>query len=100
VATETDVFFYYRANSEPSMNLALNLHQIFIQKYSQKRGPARRYTGSVTTRDLFTLRETNTNKAVYVELANIQNDWDQQRIVLKNNRQAIANWLGQALTKK
>jgi N-acetylmuramoyl-L-alanine amidase len=100
VATETDVFFYYRADSEPSMNLALNMHQIFIQKYSQKRGPARRYTGSVTTRDLYTLRETNTNKAVYVELANIQHDWDQQRIVLKNNRQAIANWLGQALTKK
>ena len=100
VATETDVFFYYRADSEPSMNLALHMHQIFMAKYSQKRGPARRYTGSVTSRDLYTLRETNTNKAVYVELANIQNDWDQQRIVLKNNRQAIANWLGQALTKK
>jgi N-acetylmuramoyl-L-alanine amidase len=34
---------------------------------------------------------------VYIELANIQNDWDQQRLVLKNNRQAIANWICHAL---
>ncbi len=100
VATETDVFFYYRPNDESSMALALNMHQVFIEKYNQKRGPARRYSGTVKSRDLFTLRETNTPKAVYVELGNIQNDWDQQRIVLKNNRQAVANWLGQALSKR
>ncbi len=99
-STETDVFFYYRANSEPSMDLALHMHQIFIQKYQQKRGPARRYQGSVSARDLFTLRETTAPKAVYIELANIRNDWDQQRIVLNNNRQAIANWIGQALLSR
>jgi N-acetylmuramoyl-L-alanine amidase len=99
VATETDVFFYYRNGSEPSQALALLFHETFIEKYRQKRGPSRRYTGTVSTRDLFTLRETSTPKAVYLELANIQNDWDQQRIVLKNNRQAIANWLAQALMK-
>lgn len=99
-STETDVFFYYRPNDEASMNLALHMHQIFIEKYNQKRGPSRRYSGTVTSRDLYTLRETNTHKAVYVELGNIQNDWDQQRIVLKNNRQAVANWIGQALSKK
>lgn len=98
-ATETDVFFYYRPNSEPSMDLALHIHQTFIQKYQQKRGPARRYQGSVSARDLFTLRETSVPKAVYLEMANIKNDWDQQRIVLNNNRQAIANWIGEALLK-
>jgi N-acetylmuramoyl-L-alanine amidase len=98
-ATETDVFFYYRPNSEPSMDLALHIHQTFIQKYQQKRGPARRYEGSVSSRDLFTLRETTAPKAVYIEMANIKNDWDQQRIVLNNNRQAIANWIGEALLK-
>ncbi len=100
VATETDVFFYYRPNDEASMTLALHMHQVFIEKYNQKRGPSRRYSGTVKARDLFTLRETNTPKAVYVELGNIQNDWDQQRIVLKNNRQAVANWIGQALSKR
>jgi N-acetylmuramoyl-L-alanine amidase len=99
VATETDVFFYYKNGSEASYNLALRFHEIFIEKYRQKRGVQRRYTGTVSTRDLWTLRETSTPRAVYIELANIQNDWDQQRIVLKNNRQAIANWLGQALLR-
>lgn len=100
VATETDVFFYYRINSEPSMQLALNMHQVFLEKYREKRGPSRQYKGTVSARDLYTLRETTTKKAVYVELANIRNDWDQQRIVLSNNRQALANWIGEALMKK
>lgn len=99
VATETDVFFYYRPNSETSLNLALRFHETFLQRYREKRGPTRRYTGTVSARDLYTLRETNTPVAVYIELANIKNDWDQQRLVLKNNRQAIANWLAQALLK-
>jgi N-acetylmuramoyl-L-alanine amidase len=30
---------------------------------------------------------------VFVEVGNIQNSYDQQRIVLKDNRQALANWL-------
>jgi N-acetylmuramoyl-L-alanine amidase len=49
---------------------------------------------------LFTFRETNTRKAVYVELANIRNDWDQQRLVLSSNRQAMANWIGEAILKR
>jgi N-acetylmuramoyl-L-alanine amidase len=97
VSTETDVFFYFRPGSELSQDLALRIHEIFIEKYRTKQG--RRYTGTVTGRDLWTLRETNTAKAVYIELGNIRNDWDQQRLVLKNNRQAVANWVGQALLK-
>jgi N-acetylmuramoyl-L-alanine amidase len=97
--TETDVFFYYRDESEASQTLALRMHEVFIEKYKTKQS-ARKYTGTVSTRDLWTLRETVTSKAVYIELANIQNSWDQQRIVLNNNRQAVANWLGQALLLK
>lgn len=100
VATETDVFFYYRAGSEASMDLALHIHQVFMDKYKEKRGPTRRYMGNVSARDLYTLRETTTRKAVYVELANIRNDWDQQRLVLSNNRQALANWIGEAMLKR
>lgn len=91
-----DVFFYYRPESEPSRQLAERFHQTFKRKYQQTQG-GRAYNGSVSDRYLHTLKETTARRAVYVELGNIQNDWDQQRIVLKNNRQALANWMCQAL---
>ena len=94
--TKTDVFFYYRPESEPSRKLALRVHQTFLQKYMKKRGQ-RGYNGTVTPRNLYMLKETTTPRAVYIELGNIRNDWDQQRLVLKNNRQALANWIGEAL---
>ncbi|GAB4494736.1 MAG: hypothetical protein OHK0019_21930 [Saprospiraceae bacterium] len=93
---KTDVFFYYRPDSEVSHKLALHMQKVFLMKYLKKRSQ-RGYTGTVTPRSLYMLRETTTPKAVYVELANIRNSWDQQRLVLKNNRQAVANWLCEAL---
>lgn len=97
--TKTDLFFYYRPDSEPSKALATKLHQTFLQKYLQLRGQ-RGYTGSVSARNLLTLKETTAQKAVYIEMANIKNDWDQQRLVIKNNRQAVANWIYQGLISK
>ncbi len=97
--TKTDVFFYYRPGSEPSKEQALRLHQTFLNKYTRLRGQ-RGYDGTVSPRNLLTLKETTTLKAVYIELANIKNDWDQQRLVIKNNRQALANWLFQGLSFK
>jgi N-acetylmuramoyl-L-alanine amidase len=91
-----DVFFYYRPEDEPSKQLADHIHQTFATKYKKAQG-GRGYSGTVTSRYLFTLKETDARRAVYIELANIQNDWDQQRLVLKNNRQALANWICHAL---
>ena len=96
--TKTDVFFYFRPESEASKEVALKLHRTFLEKYQRLRGQ-RGYNGTVSSRSLLTLKETTAPKAVYIELANIQNDWDQQRLVLKNNRQAVANWLFQGLLK-
>jgi N-acetylmuramoyl-L-alanine amidase len=93
---ETDVFFYYRPDSEPSKKLALKIHKTFLQKYARVRSQ-KRYNGTVSPRGLFTLRETIAPVAVYVELGNIRNDWDQQRLVIPSNRQALANWLFEAL---
>ncbi|MCW5923761.1 MAG: N-acetylmuramoyl-L-alanine amidase [Saprospiraceae bacterium] len=93
---KTDVFFYYRPGSEPSHKLALHIQQVFLTKYLKKRNQ-RGYTGTVTPRNLYMLKETITPKTVYIELANIRNSWDQQRLVLKNNRQALANWICEAL---
>jgi len=93
---KTDVFFYYRPDSEISHKLALHMQRVFLLKYLKKRNQ-RGYTGTVTSRSLYMLKETTTPKAVYIELANIRNSWDQQRLVLKNNRQAVANWICEAL---
>jgi N-acetylmuramoyl-L-alanine amidase len=35
--------------------------------------------------------------AVYIELGNLRNAFDQQRFVLPANRQALANWLFEGL---
>lgn len=94
---KTDVFFYYRPDSEDSKVLAQHIHRTFMEKYLKLRGQ-RGYNGTVTPRYLHTLKETTCQRAVYIELANIRNDWDQQRLVVKNNRQAVANWLFHALT--
>lgn len=95
----TDVFFYYRPESEPSHILALRIQRTFMEKYRRAQGQ-RLFNGTVTPRYLFMLRETTTPRAVYIELGNIQNGWDQQRLVIKNNRQAVANWLCDALMEK
>lgn len=95
---ETDVFFYYRPDSEPSKALALKMHNTFLRKYLKVRSQ-KEYNGTVTPRGLFTLRETTTPVAVYIELGNIRNSWDQQRLVIPSNRQALANWLCAALLR-
>lgn len=91
----TDVFFYHHPESPGGKELALKLHRIMRQKYRQFQ-KGRGYHGSVTGRDLHMLRETKPS-SVYIELANIRNKFDQQRIILATNRQALADWLFEAL---
>lgn len=88
---QTDLFFYFQEGNETSKKLALDLQQKMKQKYEQHRSSGQ-YYGTVTARDLFMLRETKA-PSVYIELGNIRNAFDQQRIILESNRQALANWL-------
>ncbi|MCB9284218.1 MAG: N-acetylmuramoyl-L-alanine amidase [Lewinellaceae bacterium] len=88
---QTDLFFYYQSENEKSKALALELQKKMKQKYEQHRSSGQ-YFGTVTPRDLFMLRETKT-PSVYIELGNIRNAFDQQRIIIESNRQALANWL-------
>lgn len=92
----TDVFFYYRPESNESEHLARHIQQVFLQKYQQAQN-GRQFEGSVSPRYLYMLRETIVPKAVYIEMGNIRNDWDQQRLVIRNNRQALANWICEGL---
>lgn len=88
---QTDVYFYHKDKSTPGKHLARTMKSTFAHKYD-KHQPGRGFSGTVSDRNLYVLRNT-TPTALFVELGNIQNTFDQQRIILDNNRQALANWL-------
>lgn len=87
----TDVFFYHQPNNSNSKRLAKTMKSTFERKYSHHQ-PGRGFSGTVDERNLYVLKHAMPT-SVFVELGNIQNQYDQQRIILNNNRQALANWL-------
>jgi len=96
-SNQTDVFFYHHPASPGGKVVAKQLKET-IRKQYQKHQPSRNYNGTVTARDLYMLRETKPT-AVYIELGNIRHPRDQRRFVIKDNRQAIANWLMDGLVE-
>lgn len=93
-----DVFFYYHANSRRGKKCANDILQTFDANYKEFQ-PNRTYRGSVRPRSsLFVLKQTSP-AAVFVELGNIVNKKDQRRILLEDNRQALAKWIGEGLVK-
>ncbi len=93
-----DVYFYHYKASKSGLALAKNLQQTFKTKY-EKYQKNRGYKGFVRDRGLFMLRNTLPT-AVYIELANIQNTEDHARLLLKENRQALANWIFEGIIEK
>lgn len=87
---QLDVFFYH-SSSDASKRLARTMKNTFQKKYDRHQ-PGRGFTGTVSERNLYVLRNT-TPVALYAELANIQNASDLRRIIQKDNRQALANWM-------
>lgn len=90
-SAQTDVYFYHAENSKYGKRLATHIKKTFYNKY-KKHQPGRGFDGTVSERNLYVLRNT-TPVAVFMELGNIQNSLDQKRLVLPNNRQAMANWI-------
>ena len=86
-----DVFFYHFSNSRGGTSLGNTMRQTFQQQY-QRNQPGRGFTGTVSPRDLYVLKNT-IPVALYAELGNIRNSFDQQRFLLSSNRQALANWM-------
>ena len=58
----------------------------------------RGFSGTVSGRNLYVLSHT-TPASVFVELGNIQNTFDQRRLVINSNRQALAKWLMEGFLK-
>jgi N-acetylmuramoyl-L-alanine amidase len=90
-----DVFFYYDKGSITGKNLANTLMQTFDQKYAVHQ-PNRGYAGSVSERNLYVIKNSVV-PSVFIELGNINHVRDQKRIIIPDNRQAVANWLRDGL---
>ena len=94
---QTDVFFYHSEKKSDSKRLANNMKDLFETKYG-KHQPNRGFTGTVSGRNLYVLAHS-TPASVFVELGNIQNTFDQRRLVMSSNRQALAKWLMEGFLK-
>lgn len=94
---QIDVFFYHHEESRAGQQLAETLRSVFDEKYRQHQ-PSRGFSGTVSTRNLYELKYTFP-VSVFIELGNIQNQRDQQRFILPGNRQTLALWLAEGLTR-
>lgn len=94
---QTDVYFYHAKGSKNGKRLADNLKKTFAAKY-RKHQPGRGFTGTVSGRNLYVLRNTSP-VAVFLELGNIRNKQDQKRLVIPNNRQALARWIADGMER-
>lgn len=90
-----DVFFYHDKRSNTGKKSAKILQQTFKQKYNEHQ-PGRGYNGTVSDRNLYVVKNTFP-PAVYIELGNVNHQRDIKRIIIPDNRQALANWLTQGL---
>jgi N-acetylmuramoyl-L-alanine amidase len=90
-----DIFFYHDIRSNTGKKTAQILQRTFHDKYAQHQ-PGRGYHGTVSARNLYVLKNTYP-VGVYIELANINHHRDIKRLIIADNRQAVANWLTQGL---
>lgn len=90
-SAQTDVYFYHAPGSRQGKRLANKMKDTFESKYG-KYQPNRGFDGTVSERRLYVLRQTQP-VALFVELGNIQNAFDQRRFVISSNRQALAKWM-------
>lgn len=92
-----DLFFYHHPSSEKAKSLANTMLETVKSKYDEHQ-KSRGYSGVVKERNLYVLREMHP-VAVYIELGNITNPFDQKRLIVPNNRQALANWFTYGIMK-
>jgi len=92
-----DVFFYYQSDSEKSKNKAVDIQQVFEEKYEVYR-KEEKYNGSVSSRPLYVVRNSDP-EPIFIELANIHNPEDRKRILFPKNRQLLADWITEGFSK-
>jgi len=92
-----DIFFYHDKRSKAGKKACTTLRDTIEEKYREHQ-PNRGYTGTVSPRNLYVVRNTWPT-AVFIELGNMNHQRDVQRLILSDNRQAVANWLNAGLIK-
>ncbi len=91
-----DVFFYHHEKSKNGKKLAESVHKTFQKKY-KKYQPNRTYTGTFEDRtNLYLVRKTHP-AMTFIEIGNIRNKKDQKRILVPDNRQALAKWISEGV---
>ena len=90
-----DVFFSYPKGSKSSEKLANNMKKTFKEKYSEHQSD-RGYSGTSGQQNFYVINNSLPT-AILVELANIKNKRDHERILNPLNRQALANWMFEAI---
>jgi N-acetylmuramoyl-L-alanine amidase len=90
-----DIFFYHDAKSNTGKKAATILQKTFHAKYNEHQ-PGRGYQGTVSARNLYVLKNSYPT-GVYIELANMNHQRDIKRLIIADNRQAVANWLADGL---
>ncbi len=94
---KVDIFFYHHPNSASGKALNQTLYSTIKEKYDEHQ-PSRGYYGTISGRRLYMLRHANP-VSTYIELGNINHWRDQKRLLVVDNREAIANWLTLGLIK-
>lgn len=86
-----DIFFYHDKRSKAGKKTSILLRDTIEKKYREHQ-PNRGYSGTVSDRNLYVIRNTYPT-AIFIELGNMNHQRDVQRLILHTNRQAVANWL-------
>lgn len=92
-----DIFFYHDKRSKTGKKASEILRDTIEEKYRQVQ-PNRGYSGTVSPRNLYVVRNTWPT-AIFIELGNMNHQRDVKRLVIPDNRQAVANWLTLGLEK-
>ena len=92
-----DIFLYHDSKSNSGKRAATILQQTFRDKYNEVQ-PGRGYSGSVSARNLYVLKNSYPT-GIFIELGNMNHQRDIKRLIIADNRQAVANWLTQGLIK-
>ncbi len=91
-----DVFFYHHEKSKNGKKLAESIHKTFQKKY-KKYQPNRTYRGTFEDRTgLYLVKKTHP-AMTFIEIGNIRNKKDQKRILVADNRQALAKWISEGV---
>ena len=92
-----DIFFYHDKRSKAGEAACKTLRDTIEKKYKEYQ-PSRGYTGTVSPRGLYVIRNTYPT-AIFIELGNMNHQRDVKRLILDGNRQTVAYWLYLGLQK-